>query len=232
MSRLGGWRRRSSVRWASGPARGRWARQPGPARDAKAQNTLMRTMPHTTQITRPPTIPVIRSPVRLTRSVPRGARASRGPARSPDNAAVAGHGGGRVLARLRRRRLRPRGAGGRRPSRPRLSRTSPCRGSHGDGGAPTATHSEARASCDAFLTIWCRRGLGAARASRPGCALNEMRTLHEQARCHDGRCRVPTWAPGAGWSRESSGSPHGRPDAGRGRLRHWKRRSSHAHCPP
>ena len=39
------------------------------------------------------------------------------------------------------------------------------------------------------------------------------------------------WAPGAVWSRESSGSPHGRPDAGRGRLRHWKRRSSHAHCP-
>ena len=90
MSRLGGWRRRSRVRWASGPARRRWSRQPGPARDAKAQNTLMRTMTHTTQITRPPTIPVIRSPVRLTRSVPRGARASRGPARSPDKAAVAG----------------------------------------------------------------------------------------------------------------------------------------------
>ena len=105
------------------------------------------------------------------------------------------HGGGRVLARLRRRRPRPRGAGGRGPSRPWLSRTSPCRWSHGDGCAPRATHSQARASCDAFLTIWCRRGLGASRMSRRGCALNETRTLHEPARSHDGRCRVPTFGP-------------------------------------
>ena len=29
-----------------------------------------------------------------------------------------------------------------------------------------------------------------------GCALNEMRTLHEPARCHDGRCRgAHVWPP-------------------------------------
>ena len=195
---------------------------------------MMRTMTHTTQITRTPTIPVIRSPVRLTRSVPRGARASRGPARSPDKAAVAG-----CMARLwsslgAHPLAKPSATGSGRPTAVTHSVASdvPVSVVSLRRRAPRATHSEATASCDAFLTIWRRRGLGASRASRRGCALNETRTLHEPARCHDGRCRVPTFGPGAVCSQESMVCPHGHLEAGRGCLRHWKRRSSHAHCPP
>ena len=197
---------------------------------------MMRTRTHTTKITMTPATPVISSTIQLTRSVPRGARASGGPARSPDTSAGACCRARWCSSLCAHPSAKPSATGSGRPTSvtcftPPAFSCVPVSVVSPRLRAPRDMHASVLASRDDFLTIW-NRGLRSSRALRRRRALNETRHLHEQERVPDCRWRVPKCGSLSRVFSRNGFCRHECLAAGFGCLRHRERRLSHAHRAP